>query len=153
MDILVAFVGGEHDETRLGGIPPYGANDIHTALIGKPEISESDVGPMFPEQTKRFVGSCRLGGYGHVRLRLNDGGNAEAHDRVIVADENFNLLFITHIGMVSSTGGDCRWERRTLKETAGPCSGSLTIRMRPPIRSTRSRMPSIPSCCAPSALL
>ncbi len=65
-------------------------------------------GLMLPEQAYRFLCSSRLPGYRHIRLRLNDGGNAEAHDRVIVANENFNLLFITHIGMLSSAAGDWR---------------------------------------------
>ena len=53
-------------------------------------------GLMFPVQAERFLGSSRLGGYRHVGLRLNDGGNAEAHDGVIVADENFDFLNIIH---------------------------------------------------------
>jgi hypothetical protein len=88
--------------------PPDGANDLHPALIRKPEIHQGDVGPMFPEETERFLGGPRLGGYRHVGLGLNDGGNAEAHDGVIVADKNFDLLFITHSCMLSWAAGDCR---------------------------------------------
>ena len=108
VDIFVALVGREHDETRLRSRPADGADDIHSALIREPEIHQSDVRPMFPEQAYRFLCSSRLPGNRHVGLRLNDGGNAEAHDRVIVANENFNLLFITHIGMLSSAAGDWR---------------------------------------------
>src|SRR5882757_3823313 len=108
VDILVALVGCEHDETGLRSGPADGAYDVHTALIRKPEIHQSDVGPMFPEQAYRFLCSSRLPAYRHIRLGLNDGGNAETHDRVIVANEDFNLLFIAHICMPSSAAGDCR---------------------------------------------
>src|ERR1700681_3808948 len=100
VDILVALVGCEHDETGLRSGPADGTDDVHSTLIRKPEVHQSDVRPMLPEQAYRFLCSSRLPGYRHVGLRLNDGGNAEAHNRVIVADEDFNLLFITHICMV-----------------------------------------------------
>src|ERR1700677_3085739 len=144
VDILVALIGGEHDETRLRRRSPNFTNDLDPALIGEPEIHQGDVGAMFPEETDRFHGGPRLGGYHHVGLRLNDGGNAEAHDGVIVADKNLDLRLITHSFMLSWAAGDCRCERRTLNETVVPRAGTLTMPMRPPMRSTRSRIPSIP---------
>src|SRR5216683_2762457 len=97
VDILVTLVSCEHDETGLRSGPADGAYDVHPAHIREPEIHESDVRPMFPEQAYRFLSSSRLPSYRHIGLRLNDGGNAEAHDGVIVANEDFNLLFITHM--------------------------------------------------------
>jgi hypothetical protein len=41
-------------------------------------------------------------------LGLNDGRNAKAHDGVIVADKDPDLLFIAHSCMLSWAAGDCR---------------------------------------------
>src|ERR1700722_4438498 len=144
VDILIPVIGGEHDEACLGSTPPDCPDDFDAALIRKPEVHQGDVRAMFPEQTERFLGRSCLGGHRHVGLRLDDGGNAETHDGVIVADEDFNLLFIVHIWMLSSAAGDWRFDRRTLKETVVPRAGTLTMPMLPPMRSTRSRIPSIP---------
>jgi hypothetical protein len=108
VDILVALICGKHDETRLWRHSPDFTNHLHPAPIGEPEIHQGDIGVMFPKETEGFRSGPRLGGYHHVGLRLNDGGNAKAHDGVIVADKNFDLLFITHSCMLSWAAGDCR---------------------------------------------
>lgn len=108
VDILVALIRGEHNETRLWRDSANFTDDLDPAPIGEPEIHQGDVGAMFPEQTERFRRGPRLGGYRHVGLRLNNGGNAEAHDGVIVADKNPDLVFIAHSCMLSWATGDCR---------------------------------------------
>lgn len=49
MDILIAFIGSEHDETRLRGEAANFANGLNAAAVREAQIHQSDVWPVFVE--------------------------------------------------------------------------------------------------------
>src|ERR1700677_280370 len=142
VDILVPLIGSEHNKTRFRIDTAHGSNDFNTAFVRQPEVHQSNLGPESPVQLDRFLRGPGLPDKIHILLRLDNSGNTKAHDRMIVADKNSDFLVFAH--MLPLFGGDCNWERRMLNDTVVPCCGALTMPMRPPMRSTRSRMPSIP---------
>src|ERR1035437_802110 len=90
MDVLIAFVRGEYDELGIAMTGYHSANGLNTAHSREPEIHERDVGKVFFEEFHGFFAASRLGNGRHVRRGLNDGGNSDAHDGMIVNDENPN---------------------------------------------------------------
>src|ERR1039458_506356 len=90
MNILVALVGGKDDELGLGMTCDDGADEIDATHARQAQIDEGDVRQMFfVERQSLFGGACLRDGR-HVPGGLDDGGNADAHDGVIVDHQHAN---------------------------------------------------------------
>src|SRR6185437_15482411 len=93
MDILIALVCRQHDNTRVGVFFPNGPYSFDAVHHGHPQVHQSDIWLMLTKQLHRLPAICRLGGNFHARLRLNDGGQATANYRMVIRDENSDLRF------------------------------------------------------------
>lgn len=91
MNVLVSVIGGEHDKLRVLLLGTNGADHIHAAHAGKFEVHQHDIGRVLGPQPERLFACARLRNGHHVRLGINDGGNADSHQRVIVHDKNFHF--------------------------------------------------------------
>jgi hypothetical protein len=99
MNVLIPLVGGEDDELRIGMARDEGADDFHAAHSGKAKIDEGDVGEMLLEKGDRVFAITRLRNGDHVGRRLDNGGDADAHDGMIVDHQNANFA-----GVVAGSG-------------------------------------------------
>ena len=80
----------------------------------------------------RLFAVAGFGDHCHVRLLIDDGGEAVAHDRMIVGEDDADL------GARGVLTSGWRFGTRTLNARAGP--GCALSGQSPPIACARSRM-------------
>src|SRR5579862_2055022 len=113
-------------------------HDRHTIAPGHAQIEHHHIGQMARIERGRFLAIGGLGHDFHVRLRIHDGCEAIAHDRMIVRKDHPNLGCRSAHRLYS-------FGRRTL--TRVPAPGPLTIFHSPPMAWARSRMLVRPKPC------
>jgi len=96
MNILIAFIGGEHDKAGLLMPAANGLDRIHTAHAGQAQIHQRYVWPVLLEQLHSFFAIARLSHCDHIRAGIDDGGYTYSHQRVVIDDKHFNLFRVFH---------------------------------------------------------
>src|SRR5713226_4932948 len=169
LDFHVAFEGRQHDDARLGEFCADGYHRVDTTLVREPEVHESYVWLVLP---KLLNGFPRIGGLRyqqHVRLIVDDRGEALAQQGMIIYAENADLSFFGHRtcslpdcdfsfcpfpeksldnhppGRSSDRNSKAIWPG-TDKSTSVPATARLETLNYPPILSLRSFIPDKPQC-------
>lgn len=92
INVLIALISGEDDKTRFRMRVPYGTDGIDTAETGETQIHERNVGQMLGKPPHGIFSVAFLRHNGHVSAGLDNGGEADPHDGVVVDDENLELM-------------------------------------------------------------
>gem|GEM_PF-5415587 len=144
VDVFISFIGREHNDSRGRSGAADGANGLGSTGVRKPQVHQGDIRMMLLEHADGFLRGASLSDDPHVWLGLDDGGNADLHDGVIVAYQDVDECAAVHISIVSTFAVDCKCERCSVKRTTVPCWGRLAMSNWPPKRSIRSRIPAMP---------
>ena len=103
VDILIALVSCENDELGIWMAGHHGTDGLDAAHSRKAKVHERDVGKVLFEKLDGLFAASRLGNRCHVRRGLNDGRDADAHDGMVVDNENAYSWLIPSIAACSST--------------------------------------------------
>ena len=120
MDVLVAVVGGQHDETDGGADRADRPNGVHAARAGKPEVHEDDVDEPFLAERAGFLGRCSFAGDGHVGLQRDDGRQPEPDHRVVIDDEDPNRRGFDRHRNTAERLAQNGWRQRLATSRLGP---------------------------------
>src|ERR1700693_4876793 len=99
---------------------------------------------MFEKEGNRLLSAAGLGHDRHVRARIDDGGDTHAHEWMIIHNHYFDLLDVAHrhaCALPSAIGDPLRG---TCRVSSVPTPAWLFSASVPPMRFTRSRMPTNP---------
>jgi hypothetical protein len=142
IDVFVAVIGGENDETCLRSFHANALDDLNAGEPRHAEVDKGDVGLMFAELGDGFYAvGCFADNLDAVD-DVEQGYESLAYYVVIIDDENANAFFGCHydsiplIARVFASLGVV-----TCRCTVVPVPSSLVTSRVPPMRSLRSRMP------------
>jgi hypothetical protein len=96
LDFHIAFEGRQHNDSRFGKFCADGYHRVDTTLIRKPEVHESHVWLVFPKLLNGFLRVGGLSNQHHVRLIVDDRGNALPKQRMIIHAEYPNSSRFAH---------------------------------------------------------
>src|SRR5262249_44422743 len=82
----------------------------------------------------------------HIRLRVDDGRDAESHDRMVFHHQNSELECDAHDCKPMPSFSAAADLTGTSTNSSVPDPGALRILKFPPSRAVRSRIPTSPKC-------
>ena len=91
LNLDVPFERRQHDDARVGELVADRDHRVDAADVRQAEIHQRDVRTMLAEALDRLAAGRRLGDQHHVRLAVDDGGDAFAQQRMIVDAEDADL--------------------------------------------------------------
>ena len=134
IDVLVAVVGGQHNEAGLRIFHANALNHFNTAQAGQAQIDEGDVGLVLANLRNRLhsVGGFThdFNAFHHVKQRHQ----TLAHHVMIFDDQDANR-FLCHSDSFMAFESDVR------SRTVVPEPGALVTSRVPPMVAARSRIP------------
>ncbi len=88
--LRIAGIGRQHDNARLGEFAADGDDRVEAAHFGHLQIHQRDIRDMRPKLLNGLAAGRRVCNQLHVGLGVYQGGDARAHELVIVDGENAN---------------------------------------------------------------
>jgi hypothetical protein len=96
VDVFIALIGGEHHKSSLRMFAADRTNRIDATHAGQPQIHQGDIGLVPLKELDCFFSGTCLGNCRHVRTRIDDGCYADAHQRMVIDNQDFYLFAILH---------------------------------------------------------
>ena len=88
VNLLVASVGGDHDDPRVGTLQADHGCRLRPAQARQPRVHQRDVRPLLPEQIDRLLRRGGLGAHFQVGLEREDAREPHADEIVIVHEHD-----------------------------------------------------------------
>ncbi len=92
VDVFVAFIGGEHDDACLWRCGANLADGVNAVPVGQAKVHERDVGIQLAEEAHGFFRGACLAHDAKTGLAVENGGDADPHQRMVVDDKNIDRL-------------------------------------------------------------
>src|SRR5262245_57190682 len=99
-DVGVAFEGRQDDDACIRELPTDGDQGLDARQLRQLQIHQCDIGPMGSKLLNRLEPGRRLRDHLHVRLTVDNGDDAIAHQRVVVDGEDANRRGLVSHGLL-----------------------------------------------------